>query len=137
MAEILLKIQDNRSHFFSLFFWDFLPREDQIRRDLATAKFEWDHPHHLVPQSPTVSQRVQVFKSAYEAAKGASGIAIITEWEEFKALDWQKIYDDMKKPAFVFDGRLILDVQKLRKIGFIVYSIGKPLDPWLNDAATY
>ena len=105
-----------------------------MRRDLAMAKFEWDHPHHLQPQSPSVTQRVKVFKSAYEAAQGASAIAVITEWDEFKTLDWQKIYDSMQKPAFVFDGRLVLDVAKLRKIGFVVYSIGKPLDPWLSEA---
>ena len=61
----------------------------------------------------------------YEAAKGAHAIAIITEWDEFKTLDWQKIYKQMKKPAFVFDGRNILDHEELRKIGFEVWAVGK------------
>jgi UDPglucose 6-dehydrogenase len=39
----------------------------------------------------------------------------------------------MQKPAFVFDGHNIVDSEKLREIGFIVYSIGKPLDAWLKD----
>jgi len=39
----------------------------------------------------------------------------------------------MQKPAFVFDGRNVVDAEKLRKIGFIVYMIGKPLDAWLKD----
>lgn len=43
------------------------------------------------------------------------------------------IFDNMQKPAFVFDGRNVVDVKKLRDIGFIVYSIGKPLDPWIKD----
>jgi UDPglucose 6-dehydrogenase len=62
---------------------------------------------------------------AYEACKDAHAIAVLTEWDEFKTLDWERIYRDMKKPAFLFDGRLILDRQKLSDIGFNVYSIGK------------
>jgi UDPglucose 6-dehydrogenase len=61
----------------------------------------------------------------YEAAKDTHAIAIITEWDEFKNYDWQKIYDNMKKPAFLFDGRNLLNRAELRKIGFEVYSIGK------------
>jgi UDPglucose 6-dehydrogenase len=62
---------------------------------------------------------------AYQACKDAHAIAVLTEWDEFKTLDWERIYRDMKKPAFLFDGRLILDRQKLSDIGFNVYSIGK------------
>lgn len=61
----------------------------------------------------------------YEACNDAHAIALITEWDEFVEYDWQKIYDNMKKPAFVFDGRNILDHAKLRKIGFEVKPIGK------------
>eukprot|EP00850_Spirogloea_muscicola_P021889 SM000266S09834 [mRNA] locus=s266:79051:82841:- [translate_table: standard] len=107
--------------------------EDQVRRDLSMNKFDWDHPQHLQPVSPTAHQKVSVVWDAYAAAKDAHGVAVITEWDEFKTLDWQKIYDQMQKPAFVFDGRNILNVSKLREIGFIVYSIGKPLDPWVKD----
>ena len=52
-------------------------------------------------------------------------MAVLTEWDEFKAYDWQKIYDNMKKPAFVFDGRNVLDAEKLMKIGFVFCSVGK------------
>lgn len=61
----------------------------------------------------------------YEALKKAHAVAILTEWDEFKIYDWQRIYEGMLKPAHVFDGRGILDHQALRKIGFRVYSIGK------------
>ncbi|MDX9696093.1 MAG: UDP-glucose 6-dehydrogenase [Bacteroidales bacterium] len=61
----------------------------------------------------------------YDACKDAHAIAILTEWDEFKTYDWQKIYDNMMKPAFVFDGRNILDHQKLMDIGFNVKAIGK------------
>lgn len=61
----------------------------------------------------------------YEACKEAHAIAVLTEWDEFKTYDWQRIYDAMKKPAFVFDGRGILDKTALETIGFQVYVIGK------------
>ena len=61
----------------------------------------------------------------YEACKDAHAIAILTEWDEFLDYDWQRIYDHMMKPAFVFDGRNILDKEKLTKIGFNFYGIGK------------
>ena len=61
----------------------------------------------------------------YKAVKDAHAVAVITEWDEFKTYDWQKIFSIMKKPAFVFDGRNILDHTELRKIGFEVKPIGK------------
>lgn len=60
----------------------------------------------------------------YEACKDAHAIAVLTEWDEFKEYDWKKIYDNMLKPAFVFDGRNILDAKKLREIGFQYQAIG-------------
>lgn len=68
---------------------------------------------------------VSVFENPYEACKNAHAIAVLTEWDEFKDYDWQQIYDNMKKPAFVFDGRNILDGEKLRDIGFVFQSIGR------------
>lgn len=68
---------------------------------------------------------VTVFDSAYDACRDAHAIAVLTEWDEFKDYEWQRIYDNMKKPAFVFDGRNILDAEKLRKIGFVFQGIGK------------
>ncbi len=68
---------------------------------------------------------VSVVNDPYEAAKDAHAIAILTEWDEFKALDFQRLYDNMVKPAFVFDGRNLLDINRLRKIGFEAYGIGK------------
>ncbi|KAJ4841153.1 hypothetical protein Tsubulata_016913, partial [Turnera subulata] len=107
--------------------------EDQIQRDLTMNKFDWDHPLHLQPMSPTAVKQVAVTWDAYEATKGAHGICILTEWDEFKTLDYKRIFDNMQKPAFVFDGRNVVNADQLREIGFIVYSIGKPLDPWLKD----
>lgn len=74
----------------------------------------------------TPNKSIQLYPGdPYEAAKGAHGLAILTEWDSFKELDYERIYNDMIKPAFVFDGRNILDHAKLREIGFEVFSIGK------------
>lgn len=66
-----------------------------------------------------------VVKSALEACDGAHAVAVLTEWDEFKDLDFKKIYDGMLKPAFIFDGRNILPHAKLKEIGFRVFAIGK------------
>ena len=64
------------------------------------------------------------FENPYEACEGAHAIAILTEWDEFITYDWQKIYDSMQKPAFVFDGRNILNRTQLEAIGFVYQAIG-------------
>ncbi|CDP00416.1 unnamed protein product [Coffea canephora] len=107
--------------------------QDQMQKDLTMVKFDWEHPVLLKPASPTALKQVSFAWDAYEASKDAHGICFLTEWDEFKTLDFQKIYDNMQKPAFVFDGRNVVNPDKLRQIGFIVYSIGKPLDQWLKD----
>ena len=63
-------------------------------------------------------------QNPYEVCRNAHAIAVLTEWDEFKDYDWQKIYDSMLKPAFVFDGRNILNAEKLTKIGFQYQAIG-------------
>lgn len=64
-------------------------------------------------------------KDPYSACEGAHAIAVLTEWDEFKKYDWKRIYENMQKPAFLFDGRNILDIEMLEKIGFVCYAIGK------------
>jgi UDPglucose 6-dehydrogenase len=73
-----------------------------------------------------VAERVIFEPDPYIAAQGAHAIAILTEWPQFVELDYQAIYETMTQPAFVFDGRNILDHAKLHEIGFNVYAIGKP-----------
>lgn len=68
--------------------------------------------------------KIKVLKNPYEACQNAHAIAILTEWDEFIDLDWQKIYDGMLKPAFVFDGRNLLDKKKLKEIGFVYSAVG-------------
>ena len=73
----------------------------------------------------SANERLSVADSAYKAAQGAHAVAVVTEWDEFKTLDYEKLYAVMNKPAFIFDGRNILDRKKLAAIGFRVYAIGK------------
>ncbi|WP_369753128.1 UDP-glucose 6-dehydrogenase [Flavobacterium sp. WC2409] len=70
------------------------------------------------------SANVTSFSDPYEACASAHAIAVLTEWDEFIAYDWKKIYDGMQKPAFVFDGRNILDRAQLESIGFVYQGIG-------------
>ena len=70
--------------------------------------------------------RLVIADNAVEAAAGAHALAVLTEWDEFKTLDFVTIHAGMQKPAFVFDGRNILPRAELEKLGFRVFAIGKP-----------
>ena len=85
--------------------------EAEIRRDLQAVGAD--------------SRRLSVVNSAYAAAEGAHAVAVVTEWDEFRTLDFARIYQAMTKPAFVFDGRNILPADRLRELGFRVYAIGR------------
>ena len=85
---------------------------EEIRRDVLGAGVE--NPNLIVA------------KNAEEAAHGAHALAVLTEWDQFKTLDFAKIYAGMHKPAFVFDGRNILPRAEMTKLGFRVFAIGKP-----------
>jgi UDPglucose 6-dehydrogenase len=61
----------------------------------------------------------------YKAASDCDAIAVMTEWKAYTDLDYTAIYTSMNKPAFVFDGRNILDHKKLHETGFNVFRIGK------------
>jgi UDPglucose 6-dehydrogenase len=64
-------------------------------------------------------------KEPYKAAEGAHAIAILTEWDLYRDLDYDRIFESMVRPAFIFDGRNILDHKRLFEIGFNVYAVGK------------
>lgn len=80
---------------------------------------------YLQTRSPEENMKlVKAYQDPYQACEGAHAIAILTEWDEFKTYDWQRIYDNMNKPAFVFDGRNLLDKETLTQIGFKYQAIG-------------
>ena len=67
---------------------------------------------------------ITVVNTAEAACTGAHAVAVMTEWDEFKTLDWEAIYTHMLKPAFLFDGRRLLDKEALTDLGFEFYAIG-------------
>ena len=69
---------------------------------------------------------VQFIEDPYEAARGCHALVVLTDWSLYRMLDYKKIYRSMTKPAFIFDGRNIVDREKCFAIGFNVYAIGKP-----------
>ena len=80
---------------------------------------------YLDTRKPAENEKhITSYDNSYDACKNAHAIAVLTEWDEFRDYDWQKIYDSMLKPAFVFDGRNLLDGDKLREIGFVYQAIG-------------
>lgn len=81
--------------------------------------------NYLESRKPEKNEKfTKSYDNPYEACKDSHAIAVLTEWDEFKEYDWQKIYDNMLKPAFIFDGRNLLDKEKLAKIGFHFQAIG-------------
>eukprot|EP01006_Ploeotia_vitrea_P015402 TRINITY_DN4400_c0_g1_i2.p1 TRINITY_DN4400_c0_g1~~TRINITY_DN4400_c0_g1_i2.p1 ORF type:complete len:337 (-),score=200.77 TRINITY_DN4400_c0_g1_i2:156-1166(-) len=96
---------------------------------------DFDH-YKVLPSDMAFDDNVTVANDPFEAANGAHAIAVMTEWDCFKDYDYEKIYASMQKPAFVFDGRNILDHAKLKKIGFEVYAIGKNFGPAVNMETT-
>ena len=85
----------------------------------------WSDLNYLNSRSEAENQKqLTAYQNPYDACQGAHAVAVLTEWDEFKSYDWQKIYDAMLKPAFVFDGRNILDKQTLERIGFVYKAIG-------------
>lgn len=81
---------------------------------------------YLGSRSPEDNRRLlKVVDNPYEALAGAHAAAVLTEWDEFKAYDWAKIKEGMKRPSFVFDGRKLLDKKELNRLGFAYYAIGE------------
>jgi UDPglucose 6-dehydrogenase len=109
VADFLLNEQANISIF------DPQVKEKQVLNDL----------YYINSRSEEENKKgISVYDNPYESCKNSHAIAIMTEWDEFKEYDWQKIYDNMQKPAFIFDGRNILDSKKMKEIGFVFSAVG-------------
>ena len=81
---------------------------------------------YLNTRSETENRKLlTVVNDPMEAMDDAHAIAILTEWDEFKTYNWEAIYNMMLKPAFIFDGRKLLDSKKIKAIGFNHFAIGE------------
>lgn len=100
----------------TIYVYDPKVTEEQVYKDLD----------YLGSRSPEDNRRlVKVVSDPYLALQGAHAAAILTEWDEFKGYDWEKIKSQMKKPSFIFDGRKLLNREHLIKLGFTYYAIGE------------
>ena len=100
--------------------YDPMVSEKRVKSDLIEI-FEDDKLNDI----KSLIRRVKVFKEHKRAAEMSDANVILTDWDEFKSLDWNHIYNLMKKPAWIFDGRNLLDSVAMEKLGFKIYSIGK------------
>ncbi|MES1196625.1 MAG: UDP binding domain-containing protein, partial [Steroidobacter sp.] len=103
---------------------------EQAKLSIYDPKVTTEEIFHALGQSSTSadgqsSANVTVCRDAYQAAAHAHAVVVVTEWDEFKKLDYKTIYQGMMKPAFLFDGRNILDVAQLQQLGFRAFGIGK------------
>ncbi|WAQ99383.1 UGDH-like protein [Mya arenaria] len=84
--------------------------------------------HPAVCNNPDrVEELVTICDDPYRAAEETHAVVVCTEWDEFVTYDYKRLYENMLKPAFLFDGRVILNHQSLMDIGFHVETIGKRL----------
>ena len=100
--------------------------DPKVEHDQIVSDFEW---YGTMPDGVAMDELVTIEADPYKAAEGAHAVDVMTEWDEFATYDFERMYASMQKPAFVFDGRNILDHEKLRKIGFEVHAIGKNYGP--------
>ncbi len=77
----------------------------------------------VLPEAVTYSE------SPYEAATGADALVLVTEWNEFKFLNLERVRELMRRPI-VFDGRNVWEPERMRRLGFEYHSVGrKPILP--------
>ncbi len=101
--------------------------ELQVRKDLEQAFRSPETGEISAPDRQLLDERVRTVPSAGEAASGAHAIVVLTEWNELRDNDFVAIRSQMETPAFIFDGRNLLDHRSLIQLGFEVHAIGKTL----------
>lgn len=97
--------------------------KEQIINDLSYLQ-ELQISNGQIP-SYKIEDRVIIHDNPIDAMANSHAIAILTEWDEFAEYDWNYIYENVYKPAFLFDGRNVLNIKKIKEIGFDLYTIGK------------
>lgn len=94
--------------------------DPQVRKAQVVADLEY-----VGVDPETIAKLVTVVEDPYEAAEKAHAIAVLTEWDEFKGYDWARIKEGMMRPAYVFDGRKLLNRKEMEEKGFMYYAIGE------------
>ena len=111
----------------------FKPDTDDMRFapsiDIINALFKEDariraYDPQAVANAKEIFQGITYVRNPYEAARGADALVVLTEWAEFREIDFARIKKLLLQP-FVFDGRNLYDREKMKKLGFQYYSIGR------------
>jgi UDPglucose 6-dehydrogenase len=103
----------------------FAPSLELIERLLAEGAHLRAYDPKAMEKARSVLPKVHFAGDAYDAAQGSEALLIVTEWEEFRGLDWSRIRDSMTRPL-VLDGRNLLCPADMRGLGFEYHSIGRP-----------
>jgi UDPglucose 6-dehydrogenase len=103
----------------------FAPAIELIRRLLAEGSKVCAFDPEAMERTKAIYPNIQYAADAYGTAKDADALMLVTEWEQFKNLDWQRIHDSMARPLLL-DGRNLLDPAKMKAIGFEYHSMGRP-----------
>ncbi len=121
-------------HVFAVWGLAFKPRTDDMRDApaitviekllAAGAQVQAFDPEAMAEARKLFGERIHYAQRNYDALDGASALLILTEWNEFRRPDFQRVKDLLKEPV-IFDGRNIYDPADLRKLGFDYYSIGR------------
>lgn len=102
----------------------FAPSLDVLRRLLSEGAHLRAYDQEAMDKTSAVFPQVRYFREPYEVARNADALLILTEWPEFRELDWTHTYGIMRRPL-VIDGRNLLDPKAMRELGFEYHSFGQ------------
>jgi UDPglucose 6-dehydrogenase len=137
VAQIQNRLGDLKGKVIGLLGLAFKPNTDDIReaRSLEIIRLLLQAGATVKAYDPVAMPRVQPLfpevhycRNAYEVAENADALALITEWNEFRQLNFERIRQSMRQPN-LFDGRNLYDPQRMRKLGFYYYGVGRAADP--------
>jgi UDPglucose 6-dehydrogenase len=103
----------------------FAPSLEVVRRLLAEGASVRAYDPQAMKKTQTLFPTVKYCQDPYEAAAGADAVLLVTEWPEFRELDWARVHGQMLRPLLL-DGRNLLDPARMRELGFEYHSIGRP-----------
>ncbi len=103
----------------------FSPAMDTVRRLLAENAQVTAYDPEAMGRAKAEGLQVKFVDDAYAVAESADAVMILTEWRQFRELDWKRMRDKMARPL-IFDGRNLLDPAQMRGLGFEYHSIGRP-----------
>jgi UDPglucose 6-dehydrogenase len=105
----------------------FAPSLEVIRRLLAEGAQVRAYDREAMDRTSAILPQIQCCREPYEVARDADALLILTEWEEFRQLDWERIHGLMARPL-VLDGRNLLEPKAMMESGFEYHSFGQPVE---------